>query len=343
MPYAARSAPLQWRTDREGRARQDDPAMIALATSPAPTPHAYPVPKGCCTLIGEINGLGCAAGWAVISTAMKAASKGLGPVMVNGVRCGFATLVLAAIVIAAGLTHDLVTLPVDALAAIIISGLLGQAIGDGMFINSLKLIGASRALPITGINPILTMALAMVFLGERVTLIGASGTFLVVGGIYMLAFPYGKPKQQGNKTEGADRLGILMALGAAAAYAGSAIVLKAGIANVDLIVANLVRMSAATIFLLVLETFHSRGRITAGLTRKSVAMLGLAGALNGVTGLMYLTALIYAGAAKAAVLVSTSPLFALPLSIILLRERVNRRILIGTALSIVGIWMVMWG
>lgn len=294
-------------------------------------------------MIGELNGLGCAAGWAVISTTMKAASKGIGPVMVNGVRCSFATLALAVIVIVSGQVAALSTLPLSAVAAIIISGVLGQAIGDGMFINSMKLIGASRALPLSGINPILTMVLAMLILGERVSLLSAAGTFLVVGGVYLLAFPYGTPKQVVRKTGKSDRVGILMALGAAVGWACSSVVLKAGIADVNLFVANLVRMSTAAVFLFGLETFHSHGKVARGLTRRSIGMLAFAGALNGITGVMYLTSLYYAGAAKAAVLAATSPVFALPISIFLLKERINRRILIGTSLSVAGIWMVMGG
>ncbi|HEX2922750.1 MAG TPA: DMT family transporter [Chloroflexota bacterium] len=294
-------------------------------------------------MIGEISGLACAAGWAVISTTMKAVSNGVSPVMVNAVRCAFSTLVLAAIVVATGQIGTLSTLPLSAVAAIVASGVLGQAIGDALFISSMKLIGASRALPISGINPILTMVLAMLALSEQVSLLSAVGTFLVVGGVYFLAFPYGTPKQASRGAGSGDRVGVLMTLAATVAWATSTVVLKAGIQDVNLLVANLVRISGATLFLFSIELFHSRGRVAIGLTPRSIRVLALAGGLNGITGILYLVSLTYTGAAKAAVLSATSPVFALPISVFFLKERINRRILIGTGLCIVGIWMVMCG
>jgi drug/metabolite transporter (DMT)-like permease len=50
----------------------------------------------------------------------------------------------------------------------------------------------------------------------------------------------------------------------------------------------------------------------------------------------------YAGAAKASVINATSPLFGLPLSLVFLHERITRRIALGTALTVLGIWLVLW-
>jgi drug/metabolite transporter (DMT)-like permease len=63
-----------------------------------------------------------------------------------------------------------------------------------------------------------------------------------------------------------------------------------------------------------------------------------------VTGLMsvaatgfFLMSLTLAGAGRAAVLTATSPLFAVPLSVLLLGERGNWRIVAGTLASVVGV------
>jgi uncharacterized membrane protein len=85
------------------------------------------------------------------------------------------------------------------------------------------------------------------------------------------------------------------------------------------------------------------GRLpVAGVGRRGLAAVALGGILGmGVGGLLYIAAVQDAGAGKAAILSSTSPMFALPLAMFFLAERVTPRLMAGTLLSIVGIWLVV--
>jgi drug/metabolite transporter (DMT)-like permease len=88
----------------------------------------------------------------------------------------------------------------SALIAILASGIFGQALGDALFVKSMKMIGSARAFPIAATNPLLTTILAVILLGEHVTWLGATGTVFVVVGVCLLAFRHGPPKQPGEKT-----------------------------------------------------------------------------------------------------------------------------------------------
>ena len=68
----------------------------------------------------------------------------------------------------------------------------------------------------------------------------------------------------------------------------------------------------------------------------------IVGALIGwvLGSVLFLTTIALCGPTRAAILTSTSPLFALPLSVLFLKERVSRAILAGTALTVVGIIVV---
>ncbi len=294
-------------------------------------------------MIGEFSGLGCAAAWAVISTVMRSLSEKLSPVVVNGLRCSFAAITLVVLVFLLGREEAIYTLPLAGLAAILGSGLLGQTVGDALYIRSMKLLGASRAMPVSSINPLLTLCLAILFLGEQITWRTVAGTTLVIGGIYLLAFPYNPLEQKGQLRGSAEKAGLLLALAAAGCWSLSTVMLKVGLASVDLFVANVFRMGMASVLLLGLDAVQSGGRRPPGLSRRSLVVVGLAGVLSAFSSLMYLTAVYYAGAAKAATLSSTSPLFGLPLSLIFLHERINRRIVAGTLLAVSGIWLVVWG
>jgi len=294
-------------------------------------------------MVGEFSGLGAAAVWAIVATGMRAASDRISPVMINGLRCTFAATTLALLLVLTGRTGSLFTMPFASVAAIVASGVLGQAMGDALLVKAMKLMGSARAFPITSTNPLLTIALATVFLGEQVSWMGAAGAALVVLGIWLLAFPRGTQKGADPKRVGDDRMGPLVAFGSAACYAASNVVLKQGLVGVDLLAANLIRLVTAAVFLVGVEALNSGGHVAVGLTRRSLTIMVGAGGLNAFSSLMFIIAVHFAGAAKASVLASTSPLFALPLSIIFLRERINRRIAAGTLLAVFGIWLVLGG
>ena len=59
--------------------------------------------------------------------------------------------------------------------------------------------------------------------------------------------------------------------------------------------------------------------------------------------ILYVMAVKILGAAVTSVLAATAPLFAVPFSILFLKERVTPLILVGTIVAVVGIWVVILG
>ena len=293
-------------------------------------------------MIGELAGLACAALWAVISLMMRAVSDRAAATVVNGLRCAIAAVVLAVVLTLTGSIQHVAELPQATIIAIVGSGVVGQAIGDATFVASAKLLGASRAMPIVGISPLLTVALAMFLFGEQLPPLALLGAVLVVGGVYFLATPV-SPFRQVRKNGGtADKRGVLLALAAAVCYSFSTLILRSGLEDVDLAAANLVRLVVATISLASIELVHSGPHLPHGLDRRALAIMLPAGALSAFSSLAYMVSVFYAGAAKASVINATAPLFTLPLALVFLHERITRRIVVGTTLSVLGIWLVLW-
>jgi DME family drug/metabolite transporter len=69
-----------------------------------------------------------------------------------------------------------------------IGGILGWGIGAISFFSSIDLIGASRATPISSINPIIAIILGIFVLKEELTLIQVFGILLVVCGSILVSF-----------------------------------------------------------------------------------------------------------------------------------------------------------
>jgi len=68
----------------------------------------------------------------------------------------------------------------------------------------------------------------------------------------------------------------------------------------------------------------------------------IAGGLVGwaLGSLLFVMAIAELGAARAAILTSTSPLFALPMTALLMDERPSRAVLVGTAVTVAGVALV---
>ncbi len=78
--------------------------------------------------------------------------------------------------------------------------------------------------------------------------------------------------------------------------------------------------------------------------RNHLAAIVAAGAVGtGLGSLLYVYGVLEAGAAQAAVLSATSPLMALPLSIVFLGERFTPKVGLGTVLCVGGIVLVVLG
>ncbi|HEX9015126.1 MAG TPA: DMT family transporter [Chloroflexota bacterium] len=294
-------------------------------------------------MIGELSGLGSAAAWALISTVMRSMSNRINPISVNALRCAYAAVFTIILVVAFGEAPRLMSIPMAGVAMIVLSGLLGQGMGDGMFVVSMKMIGAARAMPISSTQPLLTMVLAVIFLGERVTVQSGAGTVVVLLGVYLLAFPYGPLSQVGRLISSADRGGIALALGAALCWSVSSIFLKLALGEVGVLPTNVIRMVVAATLLFGFGATVNRREVLAGVDRRGLAIMGVVGLLGTASSLGYVTAVTYIGVAKAAVCVSTSPFFGLPLSLFVLKEKVNLRILLGSLLCVSGIWLVLLG
>jgi drug/metabolite transporter (DMT)-like permease len=68
--------------------------------------------------------------------------------------------------------------------------------------------------------------------------------------------------------------------------------------------------------------------------RVRIAVLG---ALTSVSSVMFVAGVKHAGVAVASVLSSTAPMFAIPLAVVFLGERLTTRALVGAAVTVAGI------
>jgi len=289
--------------------------------------------------LGELASIGCAILWASSTVALRSQSSRIPVLGLNAIRAGYASLVfLGALAVLGQLDTLLEVSPANA-AGLIGSVLIGMAVGDSLHFRAMTLIGVSRAMPVSSSYPIFTAVAAAAILSEPLTLKVFAGITLVVGGVYLVAMRV--TTTDGQDDPQAERLGLALAFGASLCWAASTIIVKEALERVPPFTANGLRLPVAMVVLLVMARILGGAASPFGLGRRSGWILALAGLMSGVSGALWLVGVHEAGAAKAAVLSSTAPVFAAPMAALLLREQLTRSIVAGTMLTVVGIWLVL--
>jgi len=176
----------------------------------------------------ELAALGAALCWTLAALLAGDLSRQLGGVTFNRLRNVGVFIVLVIFVSLAGLWG---TIQSNQLLIILISGLIGIAIGDSFLFSAMKRLGPRRAQILYACNAPISVVLGMIFLGESLNLRAALGISMVFAGVVAAIF-WGRPQTRGKAlhvwetTEGKLMVGIGFGLIAALGQSIGAIIIK---------------------------------------------------------------------------------------------------------------------
>ena len=85
----------------------------------------------------------------------------------------------------------------------------------------------------------------------------------------------------------------------------------------------------------------SWGAVFAGAAAAAALSLILLLLGTGLGSILFIYAVEHTGAARTAFLTTSAPVFALPMGVMFLSEKLTPRVLLGTAVTILGIWLVL--
>jgi transporter family protein len=141
---------------------------------------------------------------------------------------------------------------------------------------------------------------------------------------------------------GDRRRGLLLALLVSVIWAAGAVSIKPGADGLHSVVANSVRQPLALLILLAFTLLRGQWRELRRVDAKSWRIIIVASLMGtGIGSLVFVMAVQLAGAGRSSVLMATSPLLAIPFSMLWLQERPTRWTLAGTVLTAAGIAMVV--
>ncbi|MHA1929828.1 MAG: DMT family transporter [Candidatus Thorarchaeota archaeon] len=233
--------------------------------------------------------------------------------------------------------------PFETVIILALSIILGAVIGDTIYLISQERIGVSHAFPIAMSFPILTYALTIIFLGEALIASRLVGVFIAVIGVIVISREQESEDTQEKHATKFDAIGIFLAILTSILYALGTVILQVGVTDVDPITANFIRvMSGSIAFAPMFVVARFKGMPLP--TKRATKLVALAAFFGmGIGSLFYVIGVKYAGATIMSVIGATAPLFAVPVSVIFLKERVTRLAGIGILITIIGVILVVTG
>lgn len=293
--------------------------------------------------MGAAAAIGSSFMWAVTSVLLTSQAGRLRPLTMSAIRSLTASVALIVILIATRGVVQLREMSVITGVSMLGSGVMGQAVGDTLYISALGFLGVTRTFPITNAAyPFLTFLLAIMLLGESISWTLPAGGALIVVGITWIVL-----EQRRADSEGSVRVelvrGTVLAVTAALAWATATVWLRGQQGDLDAVGAASLRIPAASVAVLgTLAVSGNGSRPLRQLTARSIGVVALAGLLGtGAGSLLFIYAVQHGGAARTAFITTSAPVLALPMGVIFLSEKLTPRVLLGTAVTLVGLWLVL--
>jgi drug/metabolite transporter (DMT)-like permease len=290
--------------------------------------------------VGVLYALGSALTWALTSLLVRTLAPVLDSVKVNAIRSTLSAALLLGWIVVAGRGAELTAMSGRNLALLLISVVAAFGIGDTVFFESTRLLGLGPAMTIAMTYPLGAALLAGLVLDEPLTASTLGGAVLTLAGLVVIvrgrAAATGGVAVAGRPGDSRRGLGLAAAVVAAAAWAISAVMLKAPLRDVDPVAAQAVRLPLAAATLWATPWAWGAWRDLRAGGRTAVARVALLGVCTALSAVLFVSGLKYAGVAVSSVLSSTAPLFAIPLGMLVLGERLTPGAVLGALLTVAG-------
>jgi drug/metabolite transporter (DMT)-like permease len=277
--------------------------------------------------------LGSAASWAIGSILFKRIGETVTPFGMTLSKGAVSSLLLGAVLFATGYGD----LSGEALGLLLLSGILGIAVGDTLFFAALQDLGPIGLIVFFMAGQILTALMAILFLGEMPGPGEWTGIAVVLAGIAMVLIT----QLSRDESQRPTRLrGIMLGFFSMLAMSLSLIIAKQALASVSTMTATFIRMAAGTLGMLLFGMLTGRVREWLNPFSDTNMITGFVLSVCVVTfgGFwLSLVAIKHVEIAIANALGAAEPLFVIPLAVVFLKERVTLMEIAGAVLTAFGV------
>jgi len=288
---------------------------------------------------GEVGGLGASLFWAMSSTFFTIGGRRQSHQAVNSIRLLGATIML-------GASHLILLgtlLPNESLYVWLmlgLSGVIGLALGDGLLMWAHVTIGPRLSMLIMSMVPIVTTSVAWVLLGETIEPLKILAIIVTIGGVSWVIMERNRKRTIFKVT----LFGIMLGIGGMLGQAIQLLIAKGAIDHMNgsnpALTATYIRILWGTgaIWLMSLNGYRLRKNLGAFKDGKFMVLTMMGTTVGPFLGVWasYI-AIEYAPIGIASTLMALAPLFMIPLSFFIFKERPTYRAIIGTVITIGGV------
>jgi drug/metabolite transporter (DMT)-like permease len=295
--------------------------------------------------IGEIAALFTSFCWSLSAIGFTKSTQRVGSIITNRTRVLLAMLLL--ILINAVLYSQPIPLHagVSRWAWLGISGVIGLALGDAFLFQAYKEIGPRLGLLLLSLAPPLGAAIAWIFFGQALDLLQIAGMLITLAGISWVVLT--RPNEADKNVHKVTGRGIVFGILAALGQATGLVFSQRGMTGAfPPFTGTLIRMIAAVASLWIVAGFQKQAGPTVVAMRRQPAAFGWVafGALFGpVIGVSAsLLAVQHASIGVASTLMALPPVFMLPISYFIFKERFGWQVVAGTLIAIAGVALLFF-
>lgn len=288
--------------------------------------------------LGELAALTTAVCWTFTAIAFESAGKKVGSLSVNIIRLVIAFALLS---IYTFFTRG-IGFPIDATGAnwlwLLISGLIGFVIGDLFLFQAYVMIGSRISLLIMSAVPPITAIVGFLLLNERISLLGMVGMFITIGGIALVILSRSADEKKVKLAHPAK--GLLFAFIGALGQAFGLIFSKLGMGDYNPFAATQIRIIAALVGFCIIITVGKKWKEIAASfqDKKAIRNISIGSFFGPFLGVSFsLLAVQHTATGIVSTITSISPILIIPASIMIFKEKVLPKEILGALISLIGV------
>ncbi len=286
---------------------------------------------------GEIAALSAAFFWAVSSAIYSILGAKISPLKLNLYK-GIIAIIL--IIITLVFSQEIKTeISAFSLILLFLSGVIGIGLGDTAYFTALNYLGARRTLLLETLAPPLSAFLALIFLGENLSIHSWIGIFLTIIGITWVIT---ERTIEISINSSNFKMGIIWALLAAFTQATGGVLSRSALleSNFNTLWSALIRLVGGTIIVLILLFFRKDNldkNTEFLISFKLVFTIIITAFMSTYLGIwLQQISFKYVAAGVAQTLLATSPLFVIPIAAFM-GDKITIRAILGVLIVLIGI------
>ena len=204
------------------------------------------------------------------------------------------------------------------------------------YFRALQIGDINRVVPVDKTSTVLTILLALIFLGEGVTLIKVAAMVLILAGTWLMI-----EKKQSTASVASGSSWLWYAMGSAFFASLTSILGKIGVSDIGSNLGTAIRTTVVLVMAWVMVFLEGKQHKVAAVPRGELGFLCLSGLATGASWLCYYRALQDGPASAVAPVDKMSILVTVAFSALVFGEKLSRKAALGLALNVAGTLLML--